>query len=81
VRSCQSRRAELVVVERRVVIGEDEHTAGRGIEGRRRLRGRGLRVFLMGELVAEPVDHPVIRPSGALASLNVGRPQPLSLRS
>lgn len=27
------------------------------------LRGRGLRVFFMGERVAEPVDHPVIRPS------------------
>ena len=27
------------------------------------LRGRGLRVFFMGELIAEPVDHPVIRPS------------------
>ncbi|HEY7513555.1 MAG TPA: 4-hydroxyphenylacetate 3-hydroxylase N-terminal domain-containing protein [Vicinamibacteria bacterium] len=27
------------------------------------LRGRGLRVFLMGEAVPEPVDHPVIRPS------------------
>ena len=27
------------------------------------LRGRKLRVYLMGELVAEPVDHPVIRPS------------------
>jgi 4-hydroxybutyryl-CoA dehydratase/vinylacetyl-CoA-Delta-isomerase len=27
------------------------------------LRGRGLRVFLMGEQVAEPVDHPLIRPS------------------
>ena len=27
------------------------------------LRGRGLRVFLMGEPVAEPVDHPLIRPS------------------
>src|SRR4029450_13443831 len=27
------------------------------------LRGRGLRVFLMGERVDEPVDHPVIRPS------------------
>ncbi len=27
------------------------------------LRGRGLRVFLMGEVVAEPVDHPIIRPS------------------
>ncbi len=27
------------------------------------LRGRELRVFLFGELVAEPVDHPMIRPS------------------
>ncbi|NND36058.1 MAG: 4-hydroxybutyryl-CoA dehydratase [Gammaproteobacteria bacterium] len=27
------------------------------------LRGRGMKVYLFGELVAEPVDHPVIRPS------------------
>jgi len=27
------------------------------------LRGRGLRVFLQGEFIDEPVDHPVIRPS------------------
>ena len=27
------------------------------------LRGRGLKVHLFGERVAEPVDHPVIRPS------------------
>ena len=27
------------------------------------LRGRKLKVFLFGELVAEPVDHPIIRPS------------------
>jgi 4-hydroxybutyryl-CoA dehydratase/vinylacetyl-CoA-Delta-isomerase len=27
------------------------------------LRGRGLRVFLMGERIPEPVDHPMIRPS------------------
>lgn len=27
------------------------------------LRGRNLRVFLFGELVPEPVDHPIIRPS------------------
>src|SRR6266487_776334 len=27
------------------------------------LRGRQLRVYLFGELVKEPVDHPVIRPS------------------
>ena len=27
------------------------------------LRGRKLRVFLFGERVAEPVDHPIIRPS------------------
>ncbi len=27
------------------------------------LRGRGLDVYLLGEKVAEPVDHPIIRPS------------------
>lgn len=27
------------------------------------LRGRGLKVYLFGELVDEPVDHPMIRPS------------------
>ena len=27
------------------------------------LRGRHLKVYLFGELVAEPVDHPMIRPS------------------
>jgi len=27
------------------------------------LRGRGLKVYLFGELVGEPVDHPMIRPS------------------
>ncbi len=27
------------------------------------LRGRNLRVFLMGELIGEPADHPIIRPS------------------
>lgn len=27
------------------------------------LRGRDLRVFLLGERIAEPVDHPIIRPS------------------
>lgn len=27
------------------------------------LRDRGLRVFLQGEFIAEPVDHPVIRPA------------------
>ena len=27
------------------------------------LRGRGLKIFLLGELVQEPVDHPLIRPS------------------
>ena len=27
------------------------------------LRGRKLKVYLLGELVDEPVDHPIIRPS------------------
>jgi len=39
---------------RRIVTGEDY------IES---LRGRNLKVYLFGELVAEPVDHPMIRPS------------------
>jgi 4-hydroxybutyryl-CoA dehydratase / vinylacetyl-CoA-Delta-isomerase len=39
---------------RRIVTGADY------IES---LRGRGLTVWLFGEKVAEPVDHPVIRPS------------------
>ncbi|MGE5123589.1 MAG: 4-hydroxyphenylacetate 3-hydroxylase N-terminal domain-containing protein, partial [Acidobacteriaceae bacterium] len=27
------------------------------------LRGRNLNIFLMGERIAEPVDHPFLRPS------------------
>src|SRR5436190_16642284 len=27
------------------------------------LRGRNLRIYLMGDPVVEPVDHPIIRPS------------------
>jgi 4-hydroxybutyryl-CoA dehydratase/vinylacetyl-CoA-Delta-isomerase len=38
----------------RIVTGEDYIAS---------LRGRNLKVFLFGELVAEPVDHPLIRPS------------------
>ncbi len=34
-----------------------------GAEYVQSLRGRNLRVFLLGEQVAEPVDHPIIRPS------------------
>lgn len=34
-----------------------------GVEYVDSLRGRNLRVYLMGELVHEPVDHPIIRPS------------------
>jgi 4-hydroxybutyryl-CoA dehydratase / vinylacetyl-CoA-Delta-isomerase len=34
-----------------------------GAEYIQSLRGRSLRVFLFGELVEEPVDHPLIRPS------------------
>jgi 4-hydroxybutyryl-CoA dehydratase/vinylacetyl-CoA-Delta-isomerase len=39
---------------RKIVSGEDY------IES---LRGRNLKVYLMGERVAEPIDHPMIRPS------------------
>lgn len=42
------------------------------------LRGRALRVFLFGELVAEPVDHPMIRPSvnAVAATYDLARSQP-----
>lgn len=41
-------------MRRRIETGEDY------VES---LRGRGLRVFLFGEQIEEPVDHPLIRPS------------------
>ena len=34
-----------------------------GAEYLESLRDRNLRVFFMGERIAEPVDHPIIRPS------------------
>jgi 4-hydroxybutyryl-CoA dehydratase/vinylacetyl-CoA-Delta-isomerase len=42
------------MTDNRIVSGEDYIQS---------LRGRGLKVYLLGELVAEPVDHPLIRPS------------------
>jgi 4-hydroxybutyryl-CoA dehydratase / vinylacetyl-CoA-Delta-isomerase len=39
------------------------HPIRSGAEYIESLRGRNLKVYLMGELVAEPVDHPIIRPS------------------
>ena len=42
------------------VTGETIRTGEEYIES---LRGRGLKVWLFGELVDEPVDHPMIRPS------------------
>lgn len=43
------------------------------------LRGRGLKVFLFGEQVAEPADHPMIRPSinavAATYDLGVSNPE------
>jgi len=36
------------------------------------LKGRNLKVYLFGELVKEPVDHPIIRPSiNAVAKLMI----------
>jgi 4-hydroxybutyryl-CoA dehydratase/vinylacetyl-CoA-Delta-isomerase len=45
---------------------QDETAARRVTTGRDyldSLRGRSLKVYLFGELIAEPVDHPLIRPS------------------
>jgi 4-hydroxybutyryl-CoA dehydratase/vinylacetyl-CoA-Delta-isomerase len=51
-----------------------------GAEYLQSLRGRGLAVFLFGERVAEPVDHPVIRPSAnALAATYDAGPADLEL--
>ena len=45
-------------------IGDNDYAPIRtGEEYIDSLRGRNLKVYLFGELVAEPVDHPVIRPS------------------
>lgn len=41
----------------------DSHKIVSGDEYIESLRGRNLKVYLFGELVPEPVDHPVIRPS------------------
>ena len=38
-------------------------TISTGAEYIESLRGRNLRVFLLGKRVEEPVDHPIIRPS------------------
>jgi 4-hydroxybutyryl-CoA dehydratase / vinylacetyl-CoA-Delta-isomerase len=42
------------------------------------LRGRGLAVYLFGELVEEPVDHPLIRPSinAVAATYDLARERP-----
>lgn len=49
------------------------------------LRSRDLRVFLLGERVAEPVDHPIIRPSinavAATYDLAVEQPELATTRS
>jgi 4-hydroxybutyryl-CoA dehydratase/vinylacetyl-CoA-Delta-isomerase len=47
-------QSNLVTHPQRIVSGQEY------IES---LRGRNLRVFLQGQLVAEPVEHPIIRPS------------------
>jgi 4-hydroxybutyryl-CoA dehydratase/vinylacetyl-CoA-Delta-isomerase len=48
------------------------------------LRGRNLAVWLLGERVAEPVDHPIIRPSinavAATYDLAVDHPELASAR-
>jgi len=49
------------------------------------LRGRNLAVWLLGERVAEPVDHPIIRPSiiavAATYDLAVDHPELATERS
>ena len=40
-----------------------DHRIETGVDYLESLRGRGLKVYLFGELVAEPIEHPMIRPS------------------
>ena len=49
------RADQLPVTQRRRIETGDDYRAS--------LRNRGLRVYLFGELVPEPADHPIIRPS------------------
>jgi 4-hydroxybutyryl-CoA dehydratase/vinylacetyl-CoA-Delta-isomerase len=41
----------------------DTQRISNGAEYLESLRGRDLRVYLLGERVEDPVEHPVIRPS------------------
>ena len=50
-------------VEPQAVIEESSERITTGEQYIESLRGRRLRVFLLGEEVEEPVDHPMIRPS------------------
>jgi 4-hydroxybutyryl-CoA dehydratase/vinylacetyl-CoA-Delta-isomerase len=63
-------------------VGDDHATHPRIVTGEdyvASLRGRDLKVYLFGELVDEPVDHPMIRPSvnavAATYDLAVERPE------
>jgi 4-hydroxybutyryl-CoA dehydratase/vinylacetyl-CoA-Delta-isomerase len=46
-----------------VATADDKTPIRTGAEYVESLRGRNLKVYLLGELIDEPVDHPVIRPS------------------
>lgn len=46
-----------------VKSGQSQNPIRSGADYIESLRGRKLKVYLMGELVEEPVDHPIIRPS------------------
>jgi 4-hydroxybutyryl-CoA dehydratase / vinylacetyl-CoA-Delta-isomerase len=50
-------------VTRSSLIRDEDAAIQSGADYIESLRGRSLKVYLMGELVKEPVDHPMIRPS------------------
>jgi 4-hydroxybutyryl-CoA dehydratase/vinylacetyl-CoA-Delta-isomerase len=54
-------------MDQEVVAGSNATLSGNpirsGAEYVESLRGRNLRIYLMGDRVVEPVDHPIIRPS------------------
>ena len=54
--------ANQTIVSEPISVGYQQPIQG-GAEYVESLRGRDLRVYLLGERVAEPVDHPLFRPS------------------
>ena len=71
--------------KRKLDSSRDRKKIHNGQEYLESLRGRNLDVFLLGEKIQEPVDHPILRPSAnALAKtydLGVSNPELATVKS